>query len=71
MLRRNAEATLSADRDAHVMVCGGAALAGERILWWNFVSSSRERLEQAKRDWRDGRFPDVPGEDDFIPLPDA
>jgi redox-sensitive bicupin YhaK (pirin superfamily) len=52
------------------MLCGGATLAGERILWWNFVSSSRERLEKAKADWRDGCFGTVPGEGDFIPLPD-
>ena len=70
VLRRNAVATLSAASQAHVMVCGGASLEGERIVWWNFVSSSRERIEQAKRDWREKRFPDVPGEDDFIPLPE-
>ena len=51
------------------MVCGGAALEGERIVWWNFVSSSPERLEQAKQDWRDGKFDPVPGDDEFIPLP--
>ncbi|MDH3613096.1 MAG: pirin family protein [Gammaproteobacteria bacterium] len=65
-----AEATIQAETQAHVMICGGAALEGDRIVWWNFVSSSRERLEQAKRDWRDGRFGEVPGESDFIPLPD-
>lgn len=42
---------------------------GDRIVWWNFVSSSRARLELAKRDWRNKRFPEVPGETDFIPLP--
>jgi redox-sensitive bicupin YhaK (pirin superfamily) len=52
------------------MLCGGTTLVGERILWWNFVSSSRERMQQAKADWRDGRFEPVPGESDFIPLPD-
>ena len=51
------------------MLCGGARLAGNRIVWWNFVSSSRERLEQAKVDWNEGRFEAVPGETDFIPLP--
>jgi redox-sensitive bicupin YhaK (pirin superfamily) len=71
VLKRNAEVTLSAGSPVHVMVCGGATLTGDRIVWWNFVSSSRERLEQAKRDWRDGRFPEVPGEEDFIPLPDS
>ena len=52
------------------MICGGDTLEGDRIVWWNFVSSSRERLEQAKRDWRDGKFDEVPGETDFIPLPE-
>ncbi len=54
---------------AHVMVCGGATLAGERHIEWNFVSSTRERIEAAKDDWRNGRFDAVPGESDFIPLP--
>jgi hypothetical protein len=39
-------------------------------MWWNFVSSSRERIEQAKADWREGRFGKVPGDDEFIPLPE-
>ncbi len=69
VLQDNAMATVHAAVDCHLMVCGGAALTGERIVWWNFVNSSRERIEQAKRDWREGRFPEVPGEDDFIPLP--
>lgn len=64
-----AELTVSAPGSAHLMVCGGAALAGERHIEWNFVSSSRERIEQAKDDWRSRRFEDVPGETDFIPLP--
>ena len=71
VLQDNATATVHATADSHVMVCGGAALPGERIVWWNFVNSSRARIEQAKQDWREGRFPDVPGEEDFIPLPKA
>jgi redox-sensitive bicupin YhaK (pirin superfamily) len=71
VLQDNAMATVHAAVDCRLMVCGGAALTGERIVWWNFVNSSRERIEQAKRDWREGRFPEVPGEDDFIPLPKA
>ncbi len=62
--------TLSTDAPAKLMLCGGAALDGDRLIWWNFVSSSRERLEQAKRDWQAGRFDPVPGETDFIPLPE-
>jgi redox-sensitive bicupin YhaK (pirin superfamily) len=70
VLANGKSGTVHASEDAHVMICGGDTLAGERIVWWNFVSSSRERLEQAKRDWRDGKFAAVPGETDFIPLPD-
>ena len=62
--------TIRASGDAHVMLCGGDTLDGERIIWWNFVASSRELLERAKRDWREGNFDTVPGEDDFIPLPE-
>jgi redox-sensitive bicupin YhaK (pirin superfamily) len=66
-----AEATVHALTDARVALIGGAALDGERHVWWNFVSSSRVRIEQAKRDWREGRFPKVPGDDEeFIPLPE-
>ena len=54
-----------------MMLLGGDPLDGERHLWWNFVSSSPERIEQAKRDWAEGRFARVPGESEFIPLPDS
>jgi len=60
---------LQATRDSHVMIIGGARF-GERHIWWNYVSSSQQRIEQAKQDWRDGRFDAVPGESEFIPLPD-
>lgn len=69
VLEDNASATITASSAAHVMLCGGARLEGDRIVWWNLVSSSRERIEQAKRDWNEGRFAMVPGETDFIPLP--
>lgn len=55
--------------NARVLLCGGAALDGERFLSWNFVSSSPSRIEQAERDWLDRRFGEVPGETEFIPLP--
>ena len=55
---------------AHYVVVGGAPIDGPRHLYWNFVSSSKERIEQAKEDWREGRFASVPGDDEFIPLPD-
>ncbi|MDH3447804.1 MAG: pirin family protein [Gammaproteobacteria bacterium] len=59
---------LEAARDSHVMVIGGANL-GKRHIWWNFVSSSKQRIEQARDDWREGRFDMVPGDSEFIPLP--
>jgi redox-sensitive bicupin YhaK (pirin superfamily) len=52
-----------------VVLLGGEPLEGPRRIAWNFVSSSIERIEQAKDDWRQGRFPQVPGETEFIPLP--
>lgn len=56
---------------AHIMLFGGATLGSKRYIWWNFVSSSRERIEQAKEEWRMGRFDIVPGdEEEFIPLPE-
>ena len=58
-------------RGARAMFLGGAALEGPRYIWWNFVSSRRERIEQAKEDWKTGRFTPVPGETEFIPLPEG
>jgi redox-sensitive bicupin YhaK (pirin superfamily) len=52
-----------------LMLLGGATMDGPRHVYWNFVSSSRERIEHAKADWRQGRFEAVPDETDFIPLP--
>lgn len=51
------------------MLLGGEPLDAPRHLWWNFVSSSKERIEQAKLDWLEGRFGKVAGDDEFIPLP--
>lgn len=53
-----------------IMLLGGEAMDGPRHLWWNFVHSSKERIDQAKEDWKRGRFDSVPGEHEFIPLPD-
>ncbi len=57
-------------RGARLVLLGGEPLDGPRFIWWNLVSSSRERIEQAKVDWVEGRFSPVPGETEFIPLPD-
>ncbi len=61
--------TLRGRQDARIALLGGEPLDGQRHLWWNFVSSRAERIEQAKADWREGRFAAVPGESEFIPLP--
>jgi redox-sensitive bicupin YhaK (pirin superfamily) len=68
---KGAEIALRAATDARIALLGGAPLDGERHIWWNFVSSSKARIEQAKRDWKEGRFPRVPGDEaEFIPLPE-
>jgi len=54
---------------ARIMLLGGEPMESPRHIWWNFVSSSKERIEQAKQDWKAGRFAPVPGETEFIPLP--
>jgi redox-sensitive bicupin YhaK (pirin superfamily) len=63
--------TLSSSRGGKIMLLGGEAFKTHRYVYWNFVSSSRDRIEQAKEDWTSGRFPLVPGDDhEFIPLPE-
>jgi redox-sensitive bicupin YhaK (pirin superfamily) len=63
--------TVKAVTDAHVVIVGGAAMDGPRHLWWNFVSSRKERIEQAKAEWAAGHFAKVPGDEiEFIPLPE-
>jgi redox-sensitive bicupin YhaK (pirin superfamily) len=58
-----------APEGARFVVIGGAALEGHRHIWWNFVSSSRERIEQAKQDWTAQRMGKIPGEQEWMPLP--
>ncbi|TEA77590.1 pirin family protein [Allopusillimonas ginsengisoli] len=62
--------TAAGPTSTRLMLFGGAPMESSRYLSWNFVSSSADRIEQAKEDWKAGRFPKVPGESDFIPLPD-
>jgi redox-sensitive bicupin YhaK (pirin superfamily) len=72
VLRPGDAMTLRSDRGGRAMLLGGEAFTSRRYVWWNFVSSNRERIEQAKADWREGRFGKVPGdEDEFIPLPEV
>lgn len=63
--------TVTAVRDAHFVIVGGAPMDGPRHIWWNFVSSRKERIEQAKAEWTAGHFGKVPGDEiEFIPLPE-
>jgi redox-sensitive bicupin YhaK (pirin superfamily) len=63
--------TIAAANDSHFVICGGAPMDGPRHIWWNFVSSSKDRIEQAKADWTAGHFQRVPGDEiEFIPLPE-
>lgn len=62
--------TIRAATAARFMVLGGEPMDGPRIIWWNFVSSRRDRIEQAKADWKAGRFDRVAGDREFIPLPE-
>lgn len=71
VLRPGDDITLSAVQPSRVLLFGGEPMEGPRYIWWNFVSSSRERIEQAKEDWKQRRFDVVPGDEaDYIPLPD-
>lgn len=66
-----ADVTLRADSEARLVLLGGAPIDGERHIFWNFVSSSEERIERAKQDWKERRFGVVPGdEEERIPLPE-
>jgi redox-sensitive bicupin YhaK (pirin superfamily) len=71
VLRDGTDVEISAAEDASMMLAGGATMDGPRHIWWNFVSSSKDRIEQAKADWKGGAFPKVPGDEtNLIPLPD-
>lgn len=69
VFKPNTPVTLKAQTHTRLMLLGGEPMDGPRFIWWNFVSSSRERIEQAKADWRAQRFDAVPGETEFISLP--
>lgn len=63
--------SILANSNARLMLLGGEPMDGPRHIWWNFVSSSKDRIRAAKEDWKQGRYPLVPGDEtDFIPLPD-
>jgi redox-sensitive bicupin YhaK (pirin superfamily) len=70
VLAPGAAMQLTSERGGRAMLLGGEAFKTPRHVWWNFVSSTRERINQAKDDWRQGRFPKVPGDaEEFIPIP--
>ncbi|MBZ9696655.1 MULTISPECIES: pirin family protein [unclassified Mesorhizobium] len=72
VFRPGDEIVISSSTGAHFMLFGGASLGSKRYIWWNFVSSSKERIEQAKQEWKTGRFDIVPGDEkEFIPLPEG
>lgn len=64
------ETTIEAKTNARIMLLGGAPMDGDRYIWWNFVSSSKEAIQQAKERWRVHEFGTVPDETEWIPLPD-
>ena len=71
LLKPGVPMVLSSERGGKIMLMGGEAFTSHRYVYWNFVSSSRDRIEQAKEDWKAGRFAKVPGdEEEFIPLPE-
>ncbi len=70
VLEEGLEIEMRAPVAARLMLLGGAKMDGPRFIWWNFVSSSKERIERAKADWRNDRFPPIPGETERIPLPE-
>jgi redox-sensitive bicupin YhaK (pirin superfamily) len=69
VFKPGAEIILTARGGAHLMLVGGEPFPEQRHIYWNFVSSSTDRIEHAKDDWRHGRFPEIAGETEFIPLP--
>jgi redox-sensitive bicupin YhaK (pirin superfamily) len=72
VLAPGAAMTLASQAGGRIMLLGGEAFTSPRHVWWNFVSSSQERIQQAALDWRERRFPLVPGDDvEFIPLPEG
>jgi redox-sensitive bicupin YhaK (pirin superfamily) len=70
VLKPHAEIVLTATAPSRLVLVGGEPFPEPRMIYWNFVSSRADRIEQAKADWRDGRFDPVPHEHEFIPLPD-
>ncbi|HSI17220.1 MAG TPA: pirin-like C-terminal cupin domain-containing protein, partial [Sphingomonas sp.] len=72
VLKPGIATSLTSRNGGRAMLCGGDAFTTPRHVWWNFVSSSRDRIQEAKRAWKAGEFPKVPGDDkEFIPIPEV
>ena len=65
------DAEIKAASDTKFMILGGDRLEKPRFMWWNFVSTRHELIEQAREDWRDRKFPEIPNETGFVPLPEG
>ena len=70
VIRPGARAALRATQPSRLAALGGDSMDGPRFVWWNFVSSDRERIAAARADWEAGRFPSVAGDSEFIPAPE-
>lgn len=64
------QCALQVQKGTHLLLFGGAPLEEERHIYWNFVSSAKEKIEKAKKDWQEKRFPKVSGDDTYVPLPE-
>jgi redox-sensitive bicupin YhaK (pirin superfamily) len=72
VLKPGIATSLTSTNGGRAMLCGGDAFTTPRHVWWNFVSSRRDRIQEAKRAWKAGEFPKVPGDDkEFIPIPEV
>ena len=70
LLPSSAAFDFQVEDNTHFIVIGGEAFPNEKLIWWNFVSSSKDKIESAKKRWKEERFPTVPGETERIPLGD-
>lgn len=69
LLKENESILLTAHTDSHLLLIGGDTLDGHRHIWWNFVASEKDKIEAAKEQWLAQSYPPIPGETEFIPLP--
>jgi redox-sensitive bicupin YhaK (pirin superfamily) len=70
VLEPGADVVVKSNADSQLMLLGGEPLESDRFIWWNFVASDKRLIEHASKRWHDRSFPQVPGDDEFIPLPE-